>query len=89
MACSEAVDLPCTVHVDPQGPYRVFWAKVSAAMPAGSGSAGSAGGSGGPPPLGRRPCVAPAGLHVADLPARLPFPPSSPLLPHLGTRRLD
>ncbi|XP_021552704.1 CD83 antigen isoform X1 [Neomonachus schauinslandi] len=28
VACSEAVDLPCTVHVDPQGPYRVFWAKL-------------------------------------------------------------
>ncbi|XP_027963135.1 CD83 antigen isoform X2 [Eumetopias jubatus] len=28
VACSEAVDLPCTVHVDPQGPYKVFWAKL-------------------------------------------------------------
>lgn len=39
MACSEAVDLPCTVHLDPQGPYRVFWVKVSTAMPAVEGLA--------------------------------------------------
>uniref|UniRef100_A0A7N5K5W2 CD83 molecule n=1 Tax=Ailuropoda melanoleuca TaxID=9646 RepID=A0A7N5K5W2_AILME len=29
VACSEAVDLPCTVHLDPQGPYRVFWVKLT------------------------------------------------------------
>ncbi|XP_045861512.1 CD83 antigen isoform X2 [Meles meles] len=29
VACSEEADLPCTVHTDPQGPYRVFWAKLT------------------------------------------------------------
>ncbi|XP_059035357.1 CD83 antigen isoform X1 [Mustela lutreola] len=29
VACSEEADLPCTVHTDPQGPYRVFWVKLT------------------------------------------------------------
>lgn len=35
VACSEDVDLPCTAPRDPQVPYTVSWAKVSAPLPAG------------------------------------------------------
>lgn len=85
MACSEEADLPCTVHTDPQGPYRVFWAKVSAAMPAGEGSAGFVGGRGGPPPWGL--CVAPS--RTASNSGLFPHASLNQSPPHLGTRRLD
>lgn len=92
VACSEDVDLPCTAPRDPQVSYKVFWAKVSAAMPASWGLVGSIGGSGNHLTsagdlmwLGVVASPA-AEFQVPSLPARLPHPRPHPVRFQVGTQ---